>query len=183
MIRGELTNLRAVERTDAGLLHRLFNEPAATSFSARQHSPVSSNEVQRRIESWLHAESTNGRPDCLIVESLDGIAIGAVVVVRVEERHRAIELDPLFEGVDEVAEDALQAAVDVCFSHWNLHRVWIRALAGDRSLRDMIEDCGFQTDAVLREAAFVDGRYEDVHLYCRLSTDESPADLESNRDE
>lgn len=178
MIRGELTNLRAVERSDAGLLHSLVNTPDVTSFRARQSAPVSSNEVQRRIEGWLQAEAANGRPDCLIAETIDGESVGPVVVVRAEPAHRAIELELLCSEPDELAADALSAAVDAWFHRWNQHRIWVRVPTSDGPMCRLVEQVGFRIDATLREAAFLDGGYHDIALYCRLATDPEPTEQE-----
>jgi RimJ/RimL family protein N-acetyltransferase len=185
VIRGELTNLRAVERTDASTLHRWFNDPDIPSGWGLPLSPVSLVDVQRRTEGWLEEESNRGRPAALIVELLEGTPAGAVVITRYEEQHRAAEL-ALIVGAPEHWEqgfvtDALMATIDTCFNHWNLHRIWLRSEAFNEALSGLAEQCEFQRDATLREASFFDGRYHDVFLYSLLSTDgESESEPSAN---
>jgi RimJ/RimL family protein N-acetyltransferase len=186
MTRGESFDLRAVERADAGALHRWLNDPAVASFFARQLAPASGNEVQRRIEEWLHRETADGRTACLIAVSLDGDPFGAITVRHDEERHRAIEAELLFStasDLDALIRDALLTFAETCFAQWNLHRIDLRLLADESRWRAIAEACGFRLDALLREAAFLDGRYQDVALYSRLASDSMPGDEGIDSDE
>src|SRR6266508_1879153 len=71
VIRGEKVNLRAVERADAPLVHRWWNDPEVMRFWGAPESTVSLTEVERRVEAWLDDEGEMGRPVCLIVETLE----------------------------------------------------------------------------------------------------------------
>ena len=178
MIRGELTNLRAIERTDAPAVYRWFNAVAGSSAWPHVHSPVSLAESQRRIEDWLDFERSQGIPACLYCEALDGTPRCLILFSHFEPDHRALEFGLLFPEpfMNDVAEvcDALGAVIDTCFDQWNLHRVTTRMPVMDELRTRACEMCGLQRDAVLRQAAYFDGRYHDVAVYCLLETDDIP---------
>ena len=175
MILGEITNLRAVERTDAGALHRWLSSLDGARGWVFGALPVSLSEVQRRIEGWLEDERSFGRPAALIIEDLDGGLAGAILLTNYEPDHRAIELR-LLAGRSEVwdesyEEDALRSLIDTAFDQWNLHRLTARTPVADERLAATYESCGFRRDVLFREAAYFDGGYHDVALYCLLRTD------------
>src|SRR5215204_4900679 len=175
MIRGELTNLRAVERTDAGVLFRWFNNLHGPHSWSLGGLPFSLSEVQRRIEGWLDEERYLALPAALLIEDLDGEPVGAVLMSNYEPQHRALEVS-LLAGQPEVRDesfetDALQSLIDTAFEQWNLHRITSRMPVENEQLAVAYESCGFQRDIVFREAAFFDGAYHDVALYCLLRTD------------
>ena len=69
--------------------------------------------------------------------------------------------EPFDNDVTEVS-DALDGVIESCFDQWNLHRVTTRVPVIDELRTQACEICGFQRDAVLRQAAYIDGRYHDV---------------------
>jgi len=164
-----------VERTDAGVLFRWFNTLDGPRGWSVGGLPVSLSEVQRRIEGWLDEERTLGRPAALMIEDLDGGPVDAILLTNHEPDHRALEVS-LLAGQPEVRDesfetDALRSLIDTAFEQWNLHRITSRMLVENEQLAVAYESCGFQRDIVFREAAFFDGAYHDVALYCLLRTD------------
>ncbi len=175
MIRGELTNLRAVERSDAGQLHRWFNDPEVMRFWGLPDATISRAEVERRIENWIDDERGHEHPACFIIELLDGTDVGVAILGRYEPAHSAIELSMMIGERERWGEglgtDALTALVDICFDQWNLHRVSLRVEAFNERACRLYERCGFKLDATLREASYFDGAYQDVLVYSLLATD------------
>jgi RimJ/RimL family protein N-acetyltransferase len=184
MIRGELTNLRAVERTDAGTLHRWLNDPDAMRYWGVPESTISLAETQRRIEAWLDEERNLQRPACFVIELLDGTPIGMVVLSRYEPKHRALELAVMIGEPGRCGQglgsDALTFLIDTCFDQWNLHRLTARVLAFDERGHRLYERSGFRHDVTLREAAYLDGRHHDIRLYCLLASDRESASEPAN---
>lgn len=176
MIPGERINLRAVERTDAALLYRWSNDPAVMAYWGAPDHTVSLAEVQRRVEDYLQDEAELGRPVCLMIETLDDEAIGQIVFGRYRPLARSVELSIMIGEPTRWGQgygtDALRAAVAACFAAWNLHRIWLRSEAGNERARRLYARCGFVREAVLREAAYVDGEYEDVVVFGLLRTDQ-----------
>ena len=175
MIRGERINLRAVERTDAPLLHGWLNDPEVMRGWGAPDHVISLAEMQRRLEGWLALEADLSRPVCLIVETLDGEAIGQVLFSGFQPDVRSVELslmigDPARWGLG-YGTDTLRAALDACFLSWGLHRVWLRSEAGNDRAHRLYARCGLTHEGTLRQAAFLDGRHQDVLLFAILASD------------
>jgi RimJ/RimL family protein N-acetyltransferase len=175
MIRGELTNLRAVERSDAGLLHCWFNDPELMRYWGVPASTVSRSEIERQIESWIDDEHHLDRPACFMIDLLNGDADGVAILNNFESNHSCVELSFLIGAQEHWGEglgaDVFTALVDACFEQWNLHRVTVRVEAfNERAIR-LYEGVGFQLDARLREASYFDGGYHDVLVYSLLASD------------
>jgi RimJ/RimL family protein N-acetyltransferase len=175
-LRGELVNLRAVDRHDATDLHRWLNDPDLMCYWGLPSSTPSLTEVQRQIEAWLDEEGSLGRPTCLIIETLEGEAIGCVLLGEYKSDHRSTELSLLI-GESEwrergVGTDALRTLVETCFDDWNLNRVWARSEAFNERARRLFKRCGFVHEATLRDASYFEGEYSDVLLFGLLATDD-----------
>ena len=186
MIRGEQVNLRAVDRTDAALLHRWLNDPAVMAFWGAPDHTISLAEVQRRVEVYVAEEAELGRPVCLIIETLAGEPIGQVFLSHYQPEAGSVELAIM---IGESAwwgqgygTDALKAIVDACFDAWNLHRIWLRSEASNERAHRLYSRCGFVREAVLREAAYVDGQYEDVIVFGLLAADRATAAARASED-
>jgi RimJ/RimL family protein N-acetyltransferase len=172
VIRGERINLRGVEREDAPLLYRWLNDPDTMRFWGAPGSTVSLAEVQRRIEEWLAGEGTEGRPSCLMVETLDGETIGHVVFAEYRPDARSIALSLMIGDAAHrgrgLGKDLLETSLTLCFEEWNLHRVWLRSEASNARAHRLYAGCGFTHEATLRDATFFNGRYEDVFIFAKL---------------
>ncbi len=169
VIRGEKVNLRAVERADAPLIWRWWNDPAVMRYWGAPESTVSLAEVERRVEEWLQDERDAGRPGCLIVETLEGEAIGQVVLSEYRPEARSVVLSLMIgETVwwgQGYGTDLVKTILGACFDTWNLHRVVVRSETSNERAHRLYARCGFTLEATLRDAAFFDGRFEDVLVF------------------
>ena len=175
MIRGELVNLRAVDRPDAMLLHRWLNEPDVMVGWGVPDQTISLTEVQRRLEGWLADEALLGRPVAFIVETLAAEAVGLLLVAHLPPEPRGAELSLLIGESSRWGEglgtDALQTLLGVCFETWNLHRVALRCEASNDRARRLYTRCGFVQEGILRQASFSSGAYGDQILFGLLATE------------
>jgi RimJ/RimL family protein N-acetyltransferase len=173
MIRGELVDLRAVDRTDAATLQGWLNDPAVMRGWGASAPATSLAEVQRQIEGWIAEEGTLGRPAALVIATPDGEAIGLVVLRSERLEARGVELSLLIGDAERwgqgLGTDAVQTVLDACFGGWNLHRVWLRSEAWNVRAHRLYARCGFRHEGTLRQAAFLDGRYEDVLVFGLLA--------------
>lgn len=178
MLRGELTNLRAIERADAGALFRWFNDPAVMYGWGLPDATVSLNETQRRIETWLDEESRRGRPVAFVIEDLTGEPVGLAIVSRIDETHRSCELSLLIGEQAAWGQgygtDALTTIADACFEEWQVHRLQLRVEADNARAIRLYERCGFRREAALRDASYHSGRFHDLYVYGLLATDPRP---------
>jgi RimJ/RimL family protein N-acetyltransferase len=174
MIPGETINLRAVERDDVPLLHRWFNDPVLMDGWGWSAPARSIQHVAGQVEDWLARETAVDRPEALIAESLAGDPIG-LVVVRVERPEvRSVELsllvDPDHWG-EGFGTDMMQTILEACFGGWGVHRVGVRVEAGNERALALYRRLGFKAEGRLRQAAFRDGRHEDVLLFGQLAAE------------
>ncbi len=181
MIRGDLTNLRAIDRADDGLLYAWLNDPALMTGWGVPDQTLSRTEIQRRIEGYLEEERMLGRPAALIVEDLDGEPVGLVVLGRYSANAASTEVSLLIAGPDRWGQglggDALGATIDACFDAWNLNRVWLRAEADNTRAHRLYARLGFTHEVTLRDATYRDGEYVDVLVYGLLRSDRAPSDV------
>lgn len=173
MIRGELVDLRSIERTDAPAVHGWLNDPAVMRGWGHSAAATSQAEVQRLLEGWLEEERVQGRPSALIIDAPTGDALGLIVLRSGRPEVREVELSLLIGDAERwgqgLGTDAVQTVLDACFGGWNLHRVWLRSETWNVRAHRLYERCGFRQEGVLRQAAFLDGRYEDVVLFGLLA--------------
>lgn len=179
MIRGELVNLRAVERTDVDALHGWLNDPTTMHGWGVGDATLSSDAVRRRIEGWIADEEMDGRPAGLVIETLDGEAVGLVVLSAYEREHRTVEISMLIGRPEDwgrgLGFDALGALLDVCFDQWDLHRVSLRCEAFNARAERLYRRLGFRHEGTFREATYLAGRRWDVLAFGLLASDREPA--------
>lgn len=173
MIPGERLNLRAVERSDAPLIHRWRNDPAVMPGWGWSSPAPSLNLVAQEIEGWLALESPLGRPAALIAETLDGEPVGLVVLGVDRAEAHAVELsllvgDPARWGQG-FGADMVQTVLDACFMDWGIHRVGVRVEEDNTRALALYRRFHFHEEGRLRQAAFRDGRYRDILLFSLLA--------------
>jgi RimJ/RimL family protein N-acetyltransferase len=178
MLRGELTNLRAIERHDDSSLYRWLNDPEVMRGWGLPAPVVSVADIQRRIESWLDDEAGRGRPAALMVETLDGEPVGLIILISDELARHAVQLSLLIGDADRWGQglggDALATLIDACFLHWHVHRIQLRSEAGNDRAHRLYRRLGFQLEGTLRDATWMDGRFEDQLVFGRLASDREP---------
>jgi RimJ/RimL family protein N-acetyltransferase len=178
VLRGELTNLRAVERSDDAFLHHWFNDPSVMRGWGLPAAVVSTADVQRRIEGWLDEEARRGWPAALVIETLEGEAVGLVVLTGDQSSPRVLEVSLLIGDPEQwgkgLGGDALAVVAECCFEQWNVHRLQLRSEAGNERAHRLYRRLGFRHEGTLREATWMDGRFEDVLVFARLVTDPEP---------
>lgn len=175
MIRGLQVNLRAAERSDARFLRDLLNEPATGEGWGTAGVPVSLHRIESDLETWLESERTSGRPPALVIETLDGDAVG-VLQIDVSRRFNqsqarlsvAITAQRQGEGL---GRDALLAVIDALFNEWDIHRIEVRCEAGNDVANRLYRGLGFHMDATRHKGTFTGGEFRDQHVYSLLSTD------------
>jgi RimJ/RimL family protein N-acetyltransferase len=182
MIPGETINLRAVERQDAPLIYRWFNDPVVMDGWGWSAPARSMHTVAAQVEEWLARENAFGRPEALIAESLTGDPIGLVIVRIDRPEARSVELSLLVDADrwdQGFGTDMIQTTLEACFDGWGVHRVGIRVEEGNERALALYCRLGFKEEGRLRQAAFRDGRHADVLLFSLLA-EEWPAHRDSS---
>jgi RimJ/RimL family protein N-acetyltransferase len=174
MIPGETINLRAVERDDVPLIHRWLNDPVVMDGWGWSAPARSIQHVAGQVEDWLAREFAFDRPEALIAESLAGDPVG-LVVVRIERPEAgSVELSLLVDadhGGQGFGMDMVQTVLEACFGSWGVHRVGVRVEEGNTRALALYRRLGFKEEGRLRQAAFRDGRHQDVFLFGQLAAE------------
>lgn len=170
MIHGELTTLRAIERTDLDDLWRWHNTAAAMYFWAEPYATMSREDLEQRYHAGMSAST--GRTYWLLITVRDeqgsGRPIGRIGYVDLDRRNRHTEIalmigEPEFWGRG-FGSDALLAFLGYLFHELNMHKVWLRVEAFNERAQRAYRKCGFQDDGRYREHTFLGGRYYDSLL-------------------
>lgn len=174
MIPGETINLRAVERDDVPLLHRWFNDPVLMDGWGWSAPVRSIQHVAGQVEDWLSRETAVDRPEALIAELLAGEPVGLIVVHDERPEARSVELSLLVDAGhwgQGFGMDMMLTILEVCFGGWGVHRIGVRVEAGNERALALYRRLGFKEEGRLRQAAFRDGRHEDVLLFGQLAAE------------
>ncbi len=175
MIKGELVNLRAVDRHDAPEIYRWLNSPEVMQHWGTPSSSPSLSRVQHLIEEWLESEAQNGRPQVLVVESFEAKPIGFVQFGEHNLSARSLEFSMLIGDPAQwgrgLGSDVLETVISTCFDDWGLRRLWARSEASNERAQRMFTRLGFVQEATLRDASFFDGNFHDVLVYGLLSSE------------
>lgn len=176
MIRGTLTNLRPVDRSDLDHIHDWLGDPELMRSWGYGVPAVSRASTVHRIEEWLADELHWEHPVAFIVENLAREAGGLIILSRINAIDRSCELsiflEPSFRGRG-IGADAVETIADAAFSHWNLHRISVQSEEHNTVAHDFFVRQGFILEGRLREARFMDGDWHDILLYARLRGDEA----------
>ena len=174
MIRGEQTNLRAVERHDAQDLYDLLNDEGTLLGWGMTGDVRSQARIQSDIEGWLDEEHRQSRPTALVIETLDRRFAGLVLLRPGPETQRMVELSLAIAPTERgqgIAMDALATVLDIAFDEWNLERVQLRCEAGNAQAIALYERIGLVHEGTLRGATYTGGAYTDQLLYARIRSD------------
>lgn len=66
---------------------------------------------------------------------------------------------------------ACGALLQIGFEHYGLHRIEIRVAAQNQKSRAIPERLGFKKEGELKEATYLNGRYEDIVIYGMTATE------------
>ncbi|MCI9276838.1 N-acetyltransferase [bacterium D16-50] len=118
-------------------------------------------------ENWIRTMiDTKKAVQLMICEIASGRAVGSVYIRDIDREHNKAEYG-IFIGEAEargrgIGTGAAKLMLRYCFQEEKLHRVYLRALAGnDRAVRSY-EKAGFVKEACLKDDVFLNGKYCDI---------------------
>jgi UDP-4-amino-4,6-dideoxy-N-acetyl-beta-L-altrosamine N-acetyltransferase len=157
VIRMSSVTLSSIHADDSEILFRWINDPETVRFNA-PYRPVH----WANHEDWVRslAKATN---KVAFAVRASGRLIGVVQLVDIDLVHRSAELTIRLGDEDDRGRGygtaALKLAIDHAWRDLNLHRVWLRVFEDNLRAIQAYKKAGFKQEGVMREAAYIDGRY------------------------
>jgi len=122
-------------------------------------------------EDWINAvlkDQSRSRIILAIEDRKDHAFVGLVYLNNIDWFARNAEFGILIGERSRqgrgLAKDALALIAAYAFQTLNLHRLYLRVVASNKRARRLYHDFGFATEGLLRQHAFMNGRYQDVVL-------------------
>ena len=118
-------------------------------------------------ENWVNTMIRPGRAvQMIIVDSADDAPLGSVYIRDIDRGHLKAEYG-IFIGVPQargrgIGTAAARLMLRYCFEEEGLHRIYLRALAGNRQAIRSYEKAGFVREGCLREDVCIDGEFYDI---------------------
>jgi len=164
-------HLRLLREADARELHRLVERNRRY---LSEWMPWAADQTLERTVGFIRTTerrlADNNGFEAAIV--LGGRIVGALGFPGVDWVARSTSigywLDEAHQGRG-LMTSAVRALIEHAFGDWELHRVEIRAAAGNLRSRAIPERLGFEQEGVLREAERVGDRYQDLVVYGLLA--------------
>lgn len=154
--------LRLMEETDTDLIIAWRNrEDVRRNFIYRE--PF----TRQGHENWVNTMIRPGRAvQMIIVDSADDTPLGSVYIRDIDRGHLKAEYG-IFIGVPQargrgIGTAAARLMLRYCFEEEGLHRIYLRALAGNRQAIRSYEKAGFVREGCLREDVCIDGEFYDI---------------------
>jgi RimJ/RimL family protein N-acetyltransferase len=162
---GDLIRLRAREPDDEPQLYEWFNDPEVTQFLSLRY-PVS--HAQERDFLARAGGISFGHASFAIETLTDSRMIGGCDLVDASAENRSATLgiaigDKAYWDSG-YGTDAMRTVCRFGFEMMNLNRIQLDVFAPNARAKRVYEKVGFRTEAVRREAVYLQGAYVDVHV-------------------
>jgi UDP-4-amino-4,6-dideoxy-N-acetyl-beta-L-altrosamine N-acetyltransferase len=123
---------------------------------------------------WIEEISNDPQRQLLIISyGPDERAIGQIVFSDISIVHRNCNLS-IRIGSDAhrnrgLGTQAISIALEYCWTELNLHRVALTVLSHNLRAQHVYEKCGFQFEGVMRDAAFIEGQWQNLVMMAILN--------------
>ena len=167
MIYGGRLRLRATERDDLKHYYEWVNDPEVTR-GLSMYLPMSTRDEEKWFEAQLEKAAVE-RPLAVELRQGDGWKlIGNCGVFDIDWRSGSAELGIMI-GDKSVWNQGLGTQVMTlllrhCFETLNLNRAFLRVDGENARARRSYEKAGFVVEGCMRQAAFKQGKYDDVYI-------------------
>jgi RimJ/RimL family protein N-acetyltransferase len=171
-LEGELVVLRPRVDEDLGLFARWHGNPDVRHWLHMSEMPNQTLEIER--QRWQIARNDPTRIS-FVIETLDGVPIGNIVLIDVDAAHRRAELGIAIGDKEHwgrgYGTDAIRVILRFAFEVLNLRRVeLITDIDNERGIR-AYEKCGFVREGVLRAKRMRYGEPLDMLIMSVLQED------------
>lgn len=162
MLKGERVILATLREEDSEKLFQWINDPELVRFNA-PYKPVHWNGHLQ----WFETVTKDASRIILgIRDHLSDSLIGVIQLIDIQPIHKHAELvirigDEKFRGQG-YGRDSLRLMLDYAWRDLNLHRVWLRVYGTNTAAIAAYKSVHFVEEGRLRQAAYINGRWEDV---------------------
>ena len=168
MIGGAKIILGPLLPTDFDLLFRWSNDPAI----ARQNEALRPSDWGSQHERWMNAGKDPSRVVFAIRKQTHPGIIGFVHISAIDAVHHAALIgitigDPANRGQG-YGFDAMQLAIDYCWTHLNLSRIALTVFKHNTAALNLYRRLGFRKEGEFRRVLFVDGKWINVGVMALL---------------
>ena len=177
MIYGKRIRLRANERTDLPKFVEWLNDPQVRRFLLMS-LPLSQAAEEQWFEDMLK-RPVEEQPLAIEIRAGDGWRmVGNCSFMEINQIARSAEVG-LFIGDKSCwnqgyGTEVMQLLLKIGFETLNLNRVFLRVFAGNLGGIRAYQKAGFVQEAVLRQAAFREGKYSDELIMSVLHSEWTP---------
>lgn len=160
--RGTTIELTSVRDEDSETFFRWINDRELVVLSSAFH-PVAREEH----DAWFARSRASDNVAFFAIRMVESVdLIGSCQLHTIDRTHRSAELQIRIGSREHwghgYGTEAVRLLLDIAFEDLQLHRVYLHVLAGNERAQRAYLRAGFVREGVLREAAFVDGRHQDL---------------------
>jgi len=175
VLKGELVTLRAVERDDIEVLHRI--DSSYETWPELNYTPYAPKSLEEVLQAFDGEDESSYRgndgfsPFAIVVEEqVAGMCCFWGIDLHNRRAHLGIGLGEEFRGRG-IGTDATRVMLRYGFVDRGLHRIQLEVLASNPAAIRSYEKAGFREDGRMRESAWVRGAFVDEVVMSVLATD------------
>ena len=170
LLQGELCSLRAVEIEDIEQMCHWENNPEVWHLSGTD-APFSRYSIESFIESQ-RMDIFQSRQLRLIVQSVEGEAIGAVDLFEIDPLNRRAGIGILIHSKAHrgqgYATEALKLLEEYCLKVLNLHQLWCKVESRNRASIRLFRSAGFRRVGTKQNWNWSPEGWQDEVLYQKI---------------
>jgi len=162
--------LRLVRQEDSNLLFEWINDRELVVLNA-PFRPISKVEHEK----WVDSLGLRRNFAFFMIEDVaSGLAIGSCQLTNIHDVHRSAELQIRIGRSDYqnkgAGSEAVRLLIEHGFDKLKLHRIMLHVFSTNLRAIHVYKKNGFRQEGVLREAAFIEGRWLDVFVFGLINT-------------
>lgn len=166
-LRGEQVTLQTIEREDADLIQRAYNEPGFQNGFLIEH-PKNRNSIESQIEERVEEDDES----IFLLVCVDETPVGAVSLRDIRQNHGMLAywIVPEERGHGYATEGSA-VLLDHVFESVGLHRVFAWTIDDNGASQEVLRRLGFAHEGTYREHVFTSGTYHDTEHYGLLASE------------
>lgn len=165
MISGKIVELRGICKQDAPLIFKWVNREDMRDLTGTLY-PVSEYEHEKWIQNV-----TLERNQKIFAIYHGNKCIGTIGLKNIDSINRNAELFiSIGEKVRGGGTDAVNALVNFCFMHLNMHKIYLYVFESNQRAINCYKKAGFAIEGILHDHHFAKGGYENVLIMGRVSS-------------